>query len=116
CFFRELRHGYEDGPELKKSLLPKAQQYEIEIVKYLNSGILFIACMGLTGDILDPSNDWAIAPHILTDGVWAWPADFGYYVENYHAKVESDFVEHMVAVNWTMAEEENIDFDSLEDD
>lgn len=113
-FFRELRHGDENGPSLKTCIRSEPQEDEAKIINYLKSGICFISCSGITQDVLDPSSEFRIPPHILTDGVWAWPQDIVYYVQKYHAQLPSIFVDHMKSNNWTVISENKMDLLTLE--
>jgi hypothetical protein len=99
-FFQELSHGDSDGPKLRDSLQQTSDKHETEIVGYLLSGKILIACFGIASDILNPSSEFKIAPHIMTDGVWAWPQDLAYYVKEYHVLLPDSFINHMIANQW----------------
>lgn len=94
-FFRELGHGDLDGPSLVEAMNAKPQPYEPKIVDYLRSGLLLIGCPGVVGDVVDESADPIGAPHIMTDGAWAWPGDLPLYVERYHVKLPGEFIDHV---------------------
>jgi hypothetical protein len=98
-FFRELPHGDEDGPILREMVSSSPHQDEANVLNYLNLGEELITCLGLTSDVLYPSSEM-ISPHILTDGVWAWPLDLEYYVRTYHVQLPEPFLRHMNKNQW----------------
>jgi hypothetical protein len=112
-FFKELGHGDEQGQSLKASIADTPQEHEAEILYYLEHGILFIATPGIVFDVLANSRKIIGAPHILTDGIWAWPKDLVYYVKKYHCRLPEDFVEHMKSRNWEPPTKEEVDFGSI---
>ena len=101
-FFRELAHGSKTGLSLSESIRDKSHQEEEKIIKYLNEGTLFIACPGVTKDVLNELRGIIGAPHIYTDGVWAWCGDLSYYVKEYHIELPEKFIENMRKNNWTV--------------
>ena len=115
-FFRELRHGNNDGPSLTDHISDVAQPRETDIVNYLRKGILLVACPGISRDVLDESAEIIGSPHIMTDGVWEWPNDLSYYVEKYHARVPESFVQHMQSHDWKVPEERTVDLGALDRD
>ena len=113
-FFKELDHGLGDGESLKDNILDRPQAYEDKIINYLKNGIIYCNSPGLIMDALD-ENDKVIGNlNILTDVEWLWTSDLSYYVEQYHVKVNEDFVEHMKKSNWTMINLEEINLVQLE--
>lgn len=112
-FFRELPHGAVDGPSIREGVASSPQQDEGRIIEYLKNGSLFVASTGIAKDVLDQS---AIvgSPHVLTDGVWAWPADLAYYVEKYHVRLPAEFAKHMALNSWAVPLEDAIEFDAIE--
>lgn len=103
-FFKELPHG---DPRAA-SLCESKNQLNDDLVKcitdYLESGVLFIACPGLARDALSANKEIIGTLGILTDGVWAWPADLSYYVNKYKVGLSLDFLEHMKRNNWQKGE------------
>jgi len=110
--FRELG-GAASAPSLKdaRSLAPLPDR--TEVVKYLSSAPLFVACPGLEGDVLDPSVQTAGPLHILTDGEWEWPAVLAYYVQKYNIGLPQDFLDHIRARNCVPPSYEEIDYNSI---
>lgn len=113
-FFKELAHGLDDGESLKDNILNKPQAYEDKIINYLKSGIIYCNSPGLIMDVLTKNDKIIGNLNILTDGVWLWPSDLSYYVEQYHVKINEDFVDHMKKTNWTMIKLEEINWIKLE--
>lgn len=113
-FFRELRHGDEDGASLKELINHISQKNESKIISYLNQGKLFITCLGINRDVLDRSSPFISPPHILTDGFWTWPNDLPYYIEKYHVRLPDEFISHMQSKNWIISPESEINLEVLE--
>jgi hypothetical protein len=111
-FFRELPHGLESGPSLRESVASTAHGLELKILEYLRNGKLVIATPGLVGDVLSNPGVPVVAPHIFTDGEWAWPGDLIYYVSKYHVRVPAEFLKHMEANGWHVPDD--IDLAELE--
>lgn len=103
-FFKELPHGEPHSASLSESINQMDDYLVKNITDYLNSGILFIASPGLAKDILSEKNEIIGSLGVLTDGIWAWPADLGYYVSKYKVGLPMDFVEHMKDNNWQKSE------------
>ena len=102
-FYKELDHGDSDGDSLKEAINKLCLEKLESILLYLHSAKLFIASPGLVEDVLDGGN--IIGPlSIYTDGEWSWPSDLAYYVKKYKVGLPNDFVEHMEAVGWRVAE------------
>jgi len=112
-FFSELMHGDDDGPKLKNQIRDKSGEEEVSIIKYLNSGILYIASPGIVMDVLQESDNIICAPHIFTDGVWAWPGDLSYYVKNYHVELPQEFMEYVERKDYKIPSEGEIDLEKL---
>lgn len=99
-FFRELAHGEPTGPSLLEERAATPDPDEARIVAYLKAGELFVGSPGVVRDVLDGSAGIIGSPEILTDGLFAWPADFAYYVERYHVRPPALFHEHMARSQW----------------
>ncbi len=90
-------------PRLKTYVQSDAQPNEQKIVSYLANGTTLLVSPGVERDIIDP-NKIAGPQHILTDGVWVWPAVGVHYVNAYHIKLPDDFVNHMYNNEWNAFE------------
>jgi hypothetical protein len=101
-FFKELSHGDENGLSIYEMIRQTANANESRITHYLRSGAELVICFGVVSDVLNPSSEVMISPHIMTDGFWVWPLDLAYYVENYHVDLPSEFVTHMEKTKWQM--------------
>src|SRR5438094_394054 len=107
--FRELGYGDEHNPSLRAHIAEAPQEHEAEILHYLKNGLLFVATPGIVFDVLADTRKIIGAPHILTDGTWAWSKDLVYYVKEYHCRLPVDFVEHMKSRNWEPPAKEKVD-------
>ena len=115
-YFKELKHGYKNGPSLKENISNKPQEYEKEIIAYLSSGIGFVYSPGIVYDILSKDKKMIESLVIFTDGVWDWPSDLVYYVEKYNVHLHNEFIEHMKSQNWKVPSENEIDLVKLEEE
>jgi hypothetical protein len=106
-FFRESRSDH-SLPSIHEFVHDVAQDDEGRTATYLRSGVLHIASPGPAFDVLSSTREVAGAQHLLTDGVWVWPADYAYYVEKYHCKVPDEFVEHMRLREWRPPTEDEL--------
>lgn len=110
-FFKELPHGDPHAVSLSESI----NQLNGDLVKsatdYLDTGTLFIASPGLARDFLSENKEIIGTLGILTDGVWAWPADLSYYVNKYKVGLPTDFLAHIKQHNWQTSE---VNVDELE--
>ncbi len=68
------------------------------MLKYLKGGHVMIATMGPVRDVI--TGELAGVPHIMTDGVYAWPGDLIHYLRKHHVSLPNDFVEHASRNNW----------------
>jgi hypothetical protein len=103
-FFKELPHGDPHAASLNESKNQLKDDLVKNISDYLESGILFIASPGVAKDVLSENKEIIGTLGILTDGVWAWPADLSYYVGKYRVGLPMDFVEYMKHNNWQKSE------------
>lgn len=69
-FFKELRHGFDDGESLRESISDGPQIDEEKIVKYLESGITYCIGPGLVSDVIDELKGIIGNLKTLTDGEW----------------------------------------------
>lgn len=102
-FFRELPHGLANEPSLKNAIRDTAGEHEEDVVRYLESGVVFIASPGIVRDVLNERGPIGSGT-VHTDGVWAWPDDLAYYVSHYHVALPKDFVAHAERNHWKAPE------------
>ena len=113
-FFRELRHGYADGPSLHDAIDRGLAGDDAEgLAFYLKSAPALYTTPGYVEDVLSPGTIIG-APHIRTDGVWAWPSDLEHYLTVYKCALPDEFVARIRAHKYQPPTEETIDFPSLE--
>ena len=103
-FFRELDHGLPHGSSLRGSMRDVPQPDEDKVISYLKNGVLFIFCPGVVSDVISGSRQVICAPHVLTDGAWAWPNDLSFYVEKYHVALPPEFTLRMKGNGWRVPE------------
>jgi hypothetical protein len=101
-YFRELRHGNDDGPSLSDAVrnAHKAPRDEGKIASYLRQSPTIVATTHFVDDVIAPQHTEIAVPHIHTDGTWEWPEDLAYYVETYHIALPPEFVEHVRGQNY----------------
>lgn len=113
-FFRELRHGEENGSSLIENIDDKPKAYENKLIEYLQNGILFIFSPCTVTDVLSKEDVIIGRPDVLTDGVWAWSGDLAYYIKKYHVNLSDDFINHVKCNNWKVPDEATVNLDDLE--
>jgi hypothetical protein len=124
-FFREMYHGDTTGPSLEVARQREPIPEEEALATYLDSGHLFRRAVPLSvthafmdppaGDstydrLADDSIDIG-PPHLLTDGVYVWPADLPYYLRTYHVRLPRAFIVHAKRNGWHVPS--NVDIASL---
>lgn len=99
-FYRELKdYGHFFGPKITDAIRSQKQQYEDELITYLQQGhVLCIAPMYCT-DVLS-HEPIEYSPHDRTDGDWIWPGELDYYVSVYHIQIRHDFIQHARRNQW----------------
>jgi len=110
-FFKELAHGYPNGPSLVELVGKAKYQDNIRdsISAYLNQGHLLIGCPGVTHDFFDEGTvKKPLNVHIFTDGQWAWPADFGHYVKHHNVPIPQEFFSTMQSNSWRIPTSVNL--------
>jgi hypothetical protein len=112
--FEEL--GYPGGARLKDAIQDNPQDNERDIVNYLKNGITIVVSPHLTFDVLDPSKPLIGPARGLTDGVWVWSIEIAYYVEKYHLRLPTEFVNYAQKHKWQIPSEDNLDLDNIEFD
>jgi len=113
-FFAELPHGDETGPSLPDSVRDQGEKDERKLIAFLEKGILFIGCAGIGRDVIDESAGLTEPPHVLTDGVWAWPGDLAYYLKKYHVELPEDFLSHIRNRRYSLPRRRKLDLTLIE--
>ena len=101
-FFRELRHGDENGPFLREAVRSEASEDESRMISYLTKAGIIATTGMMVHDVLDPDRKDVAVLEIATDGVWAWPTDLPYYLATYHVALPEPFIQHMRSQGWRM--------------
>ncbi len=101
-YFREMRHGDPTGASLHNARQAQASADEAQLVNYLDAGNILVATAGPSIDVLDPDQPKIASAHVMTDGVYSWPGDLGYYVNKYHVRLPDEFLAHMASNNWNV--------------
>jgi hypothetical protein len=76
------------------SIRPTPLHDEAGIVQYLKNASPVVDYMEATRDVVGGTAFIPGAPSIVTDGVWVWREDLSYYVQNYHVRLDDDFLSH----------------------
>lgn len=102
-FFNEC-FGGSGGPSLAAAVRTSMAVEQDKMVSYLDQGKMFACIMGIARDVLSPEHEVAGSGerHILTDGVWAWPAFLSYYVMTYHIELPIELWDHARRNKWTV--------------
>ena len=102
-FFSEHWTDREATCALRESLGEPHPQAE-EIAAYLDCGVIYLTVPGVIADTLQPESDFKGFLHVLTDGIWAWPAYLSYYVAHHNVRLPEAFLKHMAACDFTPPE------------
>ena len=101
-FYKEMPHAENTDPSILDCIHKADYSDETaQICSYLKNGTIYIACCGVCYDVIDQEKGVAGVPSLLTDGVWIWPGDLAYYVENYNLNLPANFIDHMKANRWS---------------
>lgn len=108
-----MPHGDNLDPSIFERIHKKIDNKD-KICEYLRQGYVLAACGSVVKDIVTPENGIVGTPDDVTDGVWLWPADLVYYVENYDLILDEAFVKHMAEQGWSVPEDLEIDEDNIQ--
>jgi len=98
-FYADLEHGQIYGPSIERACRDAAGPDDERLATYLDGGHIYRRVESTARDVLD--GDVPIGPaHLLTDGVYVWPADLSYYVRHYHVVLPRAFVIHVRTNAW----------------
>jgi hypothetical protein len=103
-FFWEIHPLYLPATtSLEKARRPEPIPEESDLASYLDAGQLYERHDEMVRDWFD--DDIEIGPaHLLTDGLYVWPAELAYYVCTYHVHVPRAFVLHAKRNAWKVPE------------
>ena len=107
-WFHELEHCDYEGVSLERARAESAAPDEERIAAYLDAGHLYIAATGFVEDWFADDEIMIGAPHLLTDGVYVWPADLPYYVRNYHVRLPKAFMIHVANNGYEMPKDVDV--------
>ncbi|MEV5136749.1 hypothetical protein AB0K71_15000 [Streptomyces syringium] len=71
-----------------------------QLSRYLMASASLISA-GNTSDPLDPDKGTVVPMGFSTDGSWAWPAYWSYFVREYGMALPEEFVSHVRSLNFT---------------
>lgn len=102
--FRELSDGDPSGPSLENSKDKLPQEQRQRAGQYLRGGSVMVTTTGgLVDDWFDGTPGIA-RQEVRTDGEWAWPGHYAYYVEKYGVDIPQEFLDHMSRRGWIAPE------------
>ncbi|ACY14786.1 hypothetical protein Hoch_2243 [Haliangium ochraceum DSM 14365] len=107
-WFHELEHCDYEGVSLERARAESAAPDDERIAAYLDAGHLYIAATGFVEDWFADDEIMIGAPHLLTDGVYVWPADLPYYVRNYHVRLPKAFTIHVAKNGYEMPKDVDV--------
>ncbi|ACY14784.1 hypothetical protein Hoch_2241 [Haliangium ochraceum DSM 14365] len=107
-WFHELEHCDYEGVSLEKARSESPAPDEDRIAAYLDAGHLYIAATGFVEDWFADDEIMIGPPHLLTDGVYVWPADLPYYVRNYHVRLPKAFMIHVANNGYEMPKDVDV--------
>lgn len=99
-FFKELNYGLDDIESINNYITNISAENKDEIVSYLKHGNLMVCSPGVTKDVINEVNGVIGGRGIVTDGVWAWPKELSYYVEEYNIKLPKEFIDYINENRW----------------
>jgi hypothetical protein len=103
-FFRELRHGFPDGPSIVENRGKLSGDAVSRVVSYLRGGSTLATTGSMADDWFDPSRTDVAPLEVRTDGIWVWSGDLAYYVERYGVQVPHEMLTHMASRGWRASE------------
>jgi hypothetical protein len=110
-FFKEFSYS----PKNEASILESKDKLDIMlaplVAAYLNSGVVVVVAPQVTTDIFSATLKPIGTLAYLTDGIWVWPSDLGYYVNCYNVNLPQAFLDHMRSSKWQVA---TVDLNAVE--
>ena len=101
----EIRRMYPIG-----TLYPNSKQ----LAAYLSAGVVCVGSPGVVCDLIAGTGDPIGSGSLLTDGVWIWPDDLGYYIQRYKVELPVTFINFIRERNYSPPSESEIDFSIIE--
>lgn len=112
-YYKEMPHGDDTDQSIFEHIHRKIDNKD-KICDYLRNGYVLAACGSVVKDIICPEKGVIGSPDDITDGIWIWPADLVYYVENYDLQLDEGFIKHMAKQSWSVSKDLIIDEDDIE--
>lgn len=89
-----------DAASLKSQANEVPQEYEVELVLYLEGGTQLFCTLWAIHDHFGDEDKFVGDPSIMTDGTWFWRKYLPYFVKTYHFRLPQEFVEHARSTGW----------------
>ncbi len=77
-FFEEIWKDFPNAPTLTDGMATSPYPDEAVLANYLAKGVILMRSTGIARDVLSQEKPVLGSPDVLTDGVWAWPAQLAY--------------------------------------
>lgn len=95
-------HPFDLSPETLRPLVGELDSdLRKKVARYLRGGVLVIALMEYTEDVLDGRFGVAGGSGVMTDGSYYWRCDAADYVETYGIGLEQSILDHMERAQWS---------------
>jgi hypothetical protein len=89
-----------DLPYLSELVQNNTDSNESAVLQYLKSPPVLFGMMHYLEDIISSSERVLIGPALFrTDGLWIWRDDYSYYIETYHIRPRTEFLNYLSAVS-----------------
>lgn len=112
-FFKEMNYG-RFSLSINDYIREKGDEEEEQIIKYLESGIVYLQSPVKIKDIINYKKGVIGHVRFLTDGSWLWPAELAYYVKIYHLRLNDKFIETMRRNDWQIKDIPPLDYSKIE--
>ena len=86
-----IEFGVPDAPSIKEIFMPASYEEKKSVLEYLKKGKVVLAAAEAEIDYFTHEKV-ATKHYIMTDGEYSWDSMLIYYVEQYNAKPEQEFV------------------------
>jgi hypothetical protein len=102
-FFKEFPYSPKDEVSIFESRDKLDIMLAPLVATYLNSGVAVVVAPQITTDVFSTTLKPIGTLAYLTDGIWVWPSDLGYYVNCYKVNLPQVFLDHMRSNKWQVA-------------